>query len=407
MAINTRMGRTHRLATRIGDDGYFVVVDEVSLTANNVETDTKVGAKNPNWKSQVRKVTQAGTPYARSGTKAGFVTGQVAGHYRVLVHSSIVTDMMWGELFLDNPPPVPEMPELPNLDVNARIDFLKQCRQTYRAFQGGVFLGELREAIHMIVRPASALRRGISAYLAAAKKAGRSVRFTDRGRVLTKTWLEHSYGWGPLVNDIDAGMMALASTSHLIPEVISGAGYDRFQGNHIERKSDVPGSFVQASARFVDACDASVRYLGAVAWESENRARDWKSHWGLTLSDFYPTVWELIPYSFMVDYFSNIGAIIDASSFGAVGLRWGVRSARSRVWTVMSPGPVAFTSSSALEPRYGTASLRLQQLSRWSFSRSLVDSVSVGLQDLQFRIPGVTDWRKWANLSALAIERLY
>jgi hypothetical protein len=407
MATSTRVGRTRRKASRIGDDGFFVVADEVPFTAVNVESDSKTGSKNPNWKSQVRKVTQAGTPYARSGTKAGFVVGQVTGRYRVLVHSSTVTDTMWGELFLDNPPPVPLMPELPNLDVTARINFLKQCRQTYRAFQGGVFLGELREAISMIVRPASALRRGISAYLATAKKAGRSVRFSDRGRVLTKTWLEHSYGWGPLVNDIDAGMFALASSSHLIPEVIAGTGYDEFQGNHVTRKSVVPGSFVQASARFVDACDASVRYLGAVAWESENRARNWRSHWGLTLSDFAPTVWELIPYSFMVDYFSNIGAIIDASSFGTVGLRWGVRSSRSRVWTMMSPGPVTFISSSALEPRLGTASLRLQQLSRWSFARTLVDSVSVGLQDLQFRIPGVTDWRKWANLSALAIERLY
>jgi hypothetical protein len=406
MANSTIVGRTRRKAVRVGADGTHVVADEV-ISQAHTSTDTKVGSKNPNWKANIRRVVQAGSAYSRSGTSYGFVTGNITGRYRIDFHQSTVTDTMTGALFLDNGPSLPVMPPLPNLDVGAKTEFLSKCRQTYRAFQGGVFLGELAETIRMIARPGAALRTGISAYLADTKKVGRRTSFTDRGRILTKTWLEHSYGWRPLISEIDAGMAALASTSHLIPEVIAGVGKTTFYGDRVVRTTNPPGSFVAYNAAFMQRTDASVRYLGAVAWESENRARDWKSHWGLSVSDFYPTVWNLIPYSFIVDYFSNIGAVIDASSFGSVGLRWGVRSSRVKSYIDMAPLGGFFSSSSALNPRRITASLALTPLSTWTFSRSLIDNVTVGLGDIQFRVPGVTDWRKWANLSALAIERLY
>lgn len=409
MVNSVRKGYSHRLASRHGPGTpNGVVVDSIYATASKTSTDAKVGTRVPNWRQKIARVTQAGSAYSRSATTLGFVTGSITGSYAENTQNTRRTDdMLYGELFLTAGPIEPTLPSFPSLDVNARVNFLSKCRSVHRAFQGGVFLGELREAIHMIARPGAALRRGVSAYLAEAKKVVRRNHYTDRGRLLTKTWLEYNYGWRPLIRDIDAGMAALADTRHIVPDIVVGYSKDEIFSEPYVRLSTAPGSFIQAAASFHERWRGSVRYLGCVAWESENRASQWQEHWGLTARDFIPTVWELIPYSFIVDYFSNLGAILDASSFGTVSLRWGIKSEMLNSSVRMGRITPGFNSSSALEPKWVTASLSLGQLSKWSFQRSLVSSVSVGLNDLQFKIPGVGDWRKWANLSALAIEKMY
>lgn len=413
MADSKVVGHSRRVTSRTGPGTpNGVVVDTVYRTSIHTSSDSKAGTKNPFWKDRVRRMTQAGSAYARNSTVNGFVTGHITGSYRegpagTNSYNRITTDTLSGELFLDSFPGVPvSAPDFTILDTNARVNFLSKCRGAQRAFQSGVFLGELRETIHMIIRPASALRRGISSYLAAAKKAYRRASPNRRASALTGTWLEYSYGWRPLFKDVDDGMAALADTDHIVPDIIAGSSKDEWTVGSGLYSTGASGSFVRGAARARERHQASVRYLGCVGWESTNRASTWQSHWGLTLSDFAPTVWELIPYSFLVDYFSNVGAVIDASSFGVVQLRWGVRSsfgvaaiqssALSPVWSGLPANAV---------PLYLTSSLSFGQLSRFSFNRALVSSVSVGLSDLHFKIPGIGDWRKWANIAALASQK--
>jgi hypothetical protein len=70
---------------------------------------------------------------------------------------------------------------------------------------------------------------------------------------------------------------------------------------------------------------------------------------GLLPKNFLPTAWELIPYSFLVDYFTNISTIIDAWSFINGNLAWAYKTERSEIRThnkfaglsVDSPGKIA------------------------------------------------------------------
>lgn len=412
MASYTKVGRTRFRAWRYGPGTQNgLAVDTVNPQVSHTSTDVRSAVhKNPGWRDAIRRCVQAGGPYSRSAQTYGFVTGNLTGRYFENASRTIrASEQLSGELCLLNHPTLPSLPSFPSLDVNARINFLQKCRSATRQFEGGTFLGELRQAVNMIARPGAALRKGIGAYLAEAKKVGRRNHYTDRGRILTQTWLEYSYGWRPLFADIDNAIDALSHVDHLIPTVVVGVSKDSNVSGRAEETSVVSGSSIRVDFVSQNNNRGSVRYLGTVAWESDpSRARAWESpKWGLTLSDFVPTVWNLIPYSFIVDYFSNVGAVIDASSFGLVGLRWGIRS------SVLNSTKQLFTkrvyivpSATRISPTAG-GSLSLSQLSSWSFDRTLVSSVSVGLNDLQFRVPGVQDWRKWANLSALAIDRLY
>jgi hypothetical protein len=295
-------------------------------------------------------------------------------------------------------------------DTQARIGFMKKVRSTQRSFQGGVFLGELRETIHMVTRPAQALRRAVSTYSSAAKKAGRRARSASaRAKAISGTWLEHSYGWRPLLQDVDDGMKALAR----IPRIIGDPITYRFA------TTDKSAFFTQevvvysdcwAKHTWTDVSACAVRYKGLVAYENESTADSWQSNWGLTLDNFAPTVWELIPYSFLVDYFSNVGDVIDTSSMGAVTLRWGVRSTVTQSTRLLAKSEmhnVGFSPQSQWHFNKVAYSASATPVTRYNFTRVGLLSVSVGLTDITVKVPGVDNWRKWANIAALAVEKIF
>lgn len=408
MVNSVRTGHSRRVISNFGPGtANGVVIDDIYRTRSETSTEAKTGTKNPNWRAQVRSHIQAGTPYSTSWLDLGMVTGHISGSYMTnTILGRSTSFIASGELFLDNLPPTPGVPDLSYLDVQARVKFLQKCRASQRQFQGGTFLGELREAIMMVKRPASSLRKGISAYLREVKKTSGRIRYTDRGKVWTKLWLEHNYGWRPLIHDIENGMEALKVVNPYVPDYIVSTAKDKFNLGSSVIGTLVSGIIVSAGARFTEVASGSVKYMGVVAWESENKAPSWNTRWGLTASDFIPTVYELIPYSFIVDYFSNIGAVIDAMSFGRVNLRWGVGSRKTQSDIRMSVvGPGFTTGLGHAAPESLTCNLSLSQRSRGTFVRFLPSVIDVSLQDIQFQIPGVGDWRKWANLSALAIDK--
>jgi hypothetical protein len=120
---------------------------------------------------------------------------------------------------------------------------------------------------------------------------------------------------------------------------------------------------------------------------------------GFTLSEFVPTVWELIPYSFLVDYFTNFGEVVSAVSYPRSNFRWIMK------WTItdrkdellapwMEPGSNPLGKNKAIgDP----CSVVTRQIVRAPYYGSLIP-------DFRFEIPGLS--MKWLNLAALAANRL-
>jgi hypothetical protein len=52
---------------------------------------------------------------------------------------------------------------------------------------------------------------------------------------------------------------------------------------------------------------------------------------GFDVSNWLPTVWELIPYSFLVDYFVNIGEIVSAATLNSSSVLWTNKTVTHRV----------------------------------------------------------------------------
>jgi hypothetical protein len=128
---------------------------------------------------------------------------------------------------------------------------------------------------------------------------------------------------------------------------------------------------------------------------------------GLRFRDFVPALWEWIPYSFLVDYFTNIGDIIEAASFPKSDLAWCARTYRNTAVRDGSRMTCRVTSSNAypltgytrLDAFYPSSIIiRRKYVSRAAFVGSFVPS-------FQIEIPGSRGFKKYLNIGALALSR--
>lgn len=206
----------------------------------------------------------------------------------------------------------------------AKAAFISRARSLMSPTQGGVILGEIRETLHLIRHPASALRNGLSSYLQTVKKRGRGLRkasVAKKNSVVAQTWLEYCFGWAPLLADIDNSMESLARlVTKVAPltQVRVSRSSDVYDGTEFGNvSSSLENATYDISFRHKSRC--SIYGALDVSFEPQPTFR---GAFGLRAHDIIPTLWELIPYSFVIDYFTNIGDIVSAGSFNTQFLSW-------------------------------------------------------------------------------------
>lgn len=363
------------------------------------------GISNPNWRQAIKSGYGATTPATGSRQTLQLVTGTARADYLTEINANLGiyrsdSSYVTGALFLSLPAlTTPASLSSSSADTQARLQFLSKYRQTRTTFEGGTFFGELAETVRMLRHPAQALRRGLDSYYSTVKKRVGGIEQAKRNavrsnRIVQDTWLEYSYGWRPLINDIrDAGKLLNAHPwSHR--EVIQAQASSKL--SDVRSRSSDSFGLVNYYVDFVTTGTTTVRYKGAVTGSVSPPT--FQEQLGFAPSNFLPTIWNLIPYSFLVDYFTNIGQVIDGASLGIVGLAWGnktVRRVRHRSIARMNASTTASLGASAyISASGGTV--------EWvTFERSPVTAISVSIADIAFRVPGIGS-TKWLNIAALA-----
>lgn len=145
------------------------------------------------------------------------------------------------------------------------------------------------------------------------RSRGHSRKPAGRDEFAAKTALEVNYGWMPLLGEIDSAMEDLAYRLATKPDQIFIRGGATAEGSYTFNQNFGNGSThgaYGARRRLVGPVINTVRY-GVVCRASIIDAAS-RTRAGMGVTNPFEIAWELIPFSFVVDWFAPIGAWIDS-----------------------------------------------------------------------------------------------
>lgn len=353
-------------------------------------------AVNPNWREDIKQGNCATTPLSGhreslARTVASFSVSSTHGDFDR--GTEVDEQLTWRA---QDPAGV----SISLADSLARTKIVRKANEYQRPFQGGVFLGELRETLRMIRNPAISLSKSISRHIDSLKNTTKGKRRGSDAyrKAVSGSWLEAVFGWLPFFSDIESGMKALDSyqrqasnrrklvTAYSMQEIHGSA---RNGGDTHYGRGDIRVRGWQLTSSKVE-----VRYRAMLQWDASSYSQF--RYFGLTPQDILPTAWELVPWSFLIDYFTNIGDMVEGFSFGSSRLRWvdrGYKVTTERQWrwephrfnlSPNGPGEGWFTPETLLSRRV------------YVDRREILNFNSV--PDFRFEIPGS---RQIANIAAL------
>jgi len=217
-------------------------------------------------------------------------------------------------------------------------------------------------------------------------------------------WLEQAFGWRPLMMDIEDAIKAynaLFLKDRVVKVSVGATDYSNHpwypRMERILRQYCSSGVHPTYSTEIRDVQLTSItRIRGAVVAKAKTTAQGRLQSFGFTPEEFVPTAWELLPWSFLADYFANIGDILSAFVTDTSSIAWtsksNVRIVDQKIWTRHENwwGSAKRTYSLTYSPGY--LHWRKKTISRRNSARNLIPP-------LTFRLP--TSDGKLLNIAAL------
>jgi hypothetical protein len=286
-------------------------------------------------------------------------------------------------------------------DRKAASKFLSHYISAKNSWRGANFVAEIRETIHMLRHPVKSFYQHTWDFVGNVKglKKISQKRPADYAKHLGDAWLAYSFGVKPLIADINDATTAAnslkAKKDNLDQVIINGFGRETIISNVLTAKAGYDSSYPGGGTKFdkITKSDLTVKYHGAMAAQLNNTTTTLE-HFGAGIFDVVPAVWEAVPWSFLVDYFTNVGEMIDSMRLFNVDSRWCQRTVRNSTTlnfqNLRITPPIAGDSMSVSGDRFYSL---VQYVNR--------APSSFPNPSWQFKVPGI-DSMKWLNIAALS-----
>jgi hypothetical protein len=165
-----------------------------------------------------------------------------------------------------------------------------------------VFLAEIGQTWRMLLHPLDNVHKALDK-IKAKKNATKGGRSLTLGQYLSNEWLTYRFGFRPLLSDINNTLKALVGK----------------HGNRNTSRGNQSLKDISSTTSELPRGDLRIRYQTdvrdeitircGVLWQAEMSTLDWL---GVNASSIPSAAWELIPFSFVVDWFANVGDFIAA-----------------------------------------------------------------------------------------------
>jgi len=356
-----------------------------------------VGYKNPRWKTQVRLGQDATTDLFGIDFEMLVNTKSFAREVVPYLNPAVTPREYATSAYCSPSQPVSasSLSNIPLSEANnaAMSGLSDKIQSKQQQLLAGVMIGELSETLRLLNSRGKTVKDLIARYLLGVnKRPGRALTRKQKIVRASDLWLEASFGWKPFVNDIDDAITYIAKEgTHKKRGTVRSVRSTSSQST-TDRLCSQSFPYLRADSNSIRT--GTVRYIACVdvGSNSDHRARSL----GLAPQGWLPTAWELVPWSFLVDYFSNIGSIVNAFSIQASSVRWVVKTTRQVEKQVVRMRPAEpFTSTGFLtENKSGKCICEFRRINR--------SSADLFTPSLALEIPGLST--KWVNMAALAIS---
>jgi hypothetical protein len=214
---------------------------------------------------------------------------------------------------------------------------IKKIREESSHFNGQSFVGELRQTIHGLRHPFESMRQKVYSHLNTLSKRKRDMlkyppmqRPQAWRKVLADTWLETAFGLKPLMHDVkdiaESIARSLEEPRHRARLASRGQVLDKTVVVVPDYRDYGSVSFRLTTEQITKA---GVNYsvgMEAVVEAASGSLERFTKVLGFTPENFIPALYEVMPWSWLIDYFSNLGDIIEAGCTDTSNVKWIVRS---------------------------------------------------------------------------------
>lgn len=382
---------------------YSGIGNEVKLNQILDLSSARTASDDPMWQSKVKAGTSATNFLSAYKIRLAYQKGKLVTSY-FLASGAPANGLTVDNSFLGINIELPIAGISGTLKSNsqnmAAIQILSKIRDETTAFSGPTFLGELRDTLKLIRSPAKALREKTGLFLSKADETRkRAKRKGDKpfSEVLAESYLEYAFGVAPLIGDITAiANAALPKFTEPRIKRISASSTDEtaLSENFTASAGGVSVNLYYNRVR-LDRVTCKFTVGLRIQPETANTALERViALGGFNLQEVIPTAWELLPWSFFIDYFSNIGDVLSASLVSRENIAWTQRTFRS-VKRIIVTGQPNFTR---FDQHYVDKYTPMSYVSERT--EVLREAASIPKPELRFELPGLSS--QFINIAALA-----
>jgi len=281
-----------------------------------------------------------------------------------------------------------------NIDSNASqiLVTLAEAKKTLRLLDDTALAAKrLNKTFGHILRKKGVNPNWSPARLARWKKTARK----QAVKAAANAWLTYRYGMRPLVFDVKNIIESASKKPNLRFTAKASATFEARSDDTIDTNLDTTRWTAQREAM------QSRQITCGIVCEVRNPFYGYVQHYGL--DDIFEAAWELVPYSFVVDWFSKVGTAFDImpSTLGVdVKGHWTVHRVRYSMRNVFSGSPLQGAVNTTVSGQ-GFATLYDERVER---------ETGYGSPDLSilplFKGTLKMDWKKTVDLFALASKFL-